>query len=251
MAKRGVRKARWFKVHAFANLLVCFTCLTSLFTVAVDPVDSMNCLKHSDRSLFGSASRWPLITINAVHVYHMIGGFNLGSADYFHHLLFIPLIGFPGQFYCYGALGNWQAFFISGLPGGLSYLFLALVKEGKMKKLTEKRYTANLNVWMRCPGILVVTVLGYCHLLHGRHLVPLPAILVQLLLPPYNALHYNKEATANYAVHYMLGLFKNEGAEFEKKICESSRGGFDDGLAFIAYRRGFELTPPPPPSPPP
>lgn len=51
--------------------------------------------------------------------------------------------------------------------------------------------------------------------------VPLPAILVQLLLPPYNALHYNKEATANYAVHYMLGLFKSEGAEFEKKICAS------------------------------
>ena len=39
VAKQGVRKARWFKVHAFANLLVCCTCITSLATVVVDPVD--------------------------------------------------------------------------------------------------------------------------------------------------------------------------------------------------------------------
>ena len=42
---------------------------------------------HVDRSFFGSASVWPLTIINSVHVYHMAGGFNLSSADYFHHLL--------------------------------------------------------------------------------------------------------------------------------------------------------------------
>jgi hypothetical protein len=47
----------------------------------------------------------------------MIGGFRLGPADYFHHCLFIPTISFPGQYYKWGPLANFQAFFISGLPG--------------------------------------------------------------------------------------------------------------------------------------
>ena len=35
--------------------------------------------------------------VNSVHLYHMLGGFVLSSADYFHHLLFVPLLGFPGH----------------------------------------------------------------------------------------------------------------------------------------------------------
>ena len=36
--------------------------------------------------------------------------------------------------------------------------------------------------------------------------VPTWALALQLLLPPYNALYYGKQAVANYAVHYMLDL---------------------------------------------
>ena len=32
-----------------------------------------------------------------------------------------------------------DSFFLSGLPGGLSYVMLVMVKEGKMAKLDEKR----------------------------------------------------------------------------------------------------------------
>ena len=73
---------------------------------------------YTDASLFGSASAWPLTIINSVHLYHMVGGFALTGADYFHHGLFIPTLGLPGQLLRWGPLANWQAFFISGLPGG-------------------------------------------------------------------------------------------------------------------------------------
>jgi len=65
---------------------------------------------------------------------------------------------------------------------------------------------ANLNTWLRTPGILTSTVLLYQALKLGRHQVPLWAALLQLFLPPYNALYFGKQATANYAVHYMLDL---------------------------------------------
>jgi hypothetical protein len=155
----------------------------------------------------------------------------LSGADYFHHLVFIPTIAFPGQVFRWGALGNFQAFFISGLPGGLDYCMLGLQKVGMLNAMTEKRVNANLNTWLRTPGILTSTVLLYQALKLGRYQVcrggstgdsrnsrppyppspgtlqvPLWAALLQLFLPPYNALYFGKQATANYAVHYMLNL---------------------------------------------
>jgi len=136
----------------------------------------------------------------------MIGGFRLSGADYFHHLVFIPTIAFPGQVFRWGSLGNFQAFFISGLPGGIDYFLLGLQKVKLLEGMTEKRVNANLNAWVRTPGILTSTVLLYQALKLGRYQVPLWAALLQLFLPPYNALYFGKQATANYAVHYMLNL---------------------------------------------
>jgi len=199
--------ARWFFVHALANALVVGASINSCIAVLRDPIHAMDACAHPDTSFFGSGSQWPLTLINSVHIYHMVGGFTLSSADYFHHLLFIPTLGFPGQYYLWGALANWQAFFISGLPGGCDYLMLGLLKIGWLKNsMLEKRASANLNTWLRAPGILVATVLLYQALVTGLYRVPFWAALLQLMLPPYNALYFGKQATANYAVHYMLAL---------------------------------------------
>merc|ERR1712110_711610 len=120
--------------------------------------------------------------------------------------LFIPALGFPGQIFRWGALANFQAFFISGLPGGITYLLLGLGKIGLVQSMVEKRATANLNTWVRAPGIMMAVVLLYQALLLDMHMVPRWALYVQLLLPLYNALYFNKQAVANYAVHYMLHL---------------------------------------------
>jgi hypothetical protein len=127
---KDVTIARWFFMHAIANALVCVTAAVSVVAAFADPLNAMDGVSHPDRSTFGSASVWPLTIINSIHVYHMIGGFNLTSADYFHHLLFIPLLGFPGQVFNWGAVENCGAFFISGLPGGVNYFALGLYKLG-------------------------------------------------------------------------------------------------------------------------
>lgn len=89
------------------------TALPSVIAVLKDPLNAMNAQHHSDTSMFGSGSVWPLTIINSIHVYHMIGGFGLSSADYFHHGMFIPTLGFPGQIFSFGAGANWQAFYVS------------------------------------------------------------------------------------------------------------------------------------------
>lgn len=83
---RDREQARWFFVHAFANALVVAASIESCSAVLRDPVHAMDPCAHPDTSFFGSGSQWPLTLINAVHMYHMIGGFALSPADYFHHL---------------------------------------------------------------------------------------------------------------------------------------------------------------------
>jgi len=206
---RTIRVTRWFFVHSFANFFVVLSALHSIKVVLTDPVHCGSGKVYTDRSFFGDASLWPLTIINSVHVYHMIGSFGLTPADYFHHLLFVPALGFPGQYFNWAALANWQAFFISGLPGGLDYFMLGLQKVGYLDHMMEKRVNANLNIWCRVPGILSATVLAYIHVLQfdGPRLgLEFFCLMLQLVLPGYNALYFCKQATANYAVHYMLAM---------------------------------------------
>ena len=58
-------------------------------------------------------------------------------------------------------VSNVIGFFLTGLPGGLDYFFLILVKLGKMEKLREKRYSTRLNVWLRGPGALSASFMLY------------------------------------------------------------------------------------------
>ena len=208
---KDVLHGRWFFIHAFANALVVITAMGSVISVLRDPFNAMEAESHPDISMFGSGSIWPLTIINSVHIYHMIGGFGLSAADYYHHLLFIPTLGFPGQIFAFGAGANWQAFFISGLPGGIDYFVLGLIRIGAAQKMFEKRLSANLNVWLRNPGILSATMILYQSLLYGKVSAPWWVCALQLILPPYNAMYYCKQSVANYAVHYMLGKLNMAG----------------------------------------
>ena len=228
---KEVRQARWFFTHAAANAAVVATGARAMHTLFIDPINAMDSAVYSDISLFGAASAWPLTYINAVHVYHMIGGFHvrvarcskrllhrpshptahlvlaalnrvyaqLTGADYFHHLLFVPALGLPGQMLLWGAVEPGGACFISGLPGGISYFMLGLIKLGKMDAMLEKRITANLNCWLRVPGILLSSFVVYQAILYGKHSVPMWPAVLQVVLPFYNSLFYCKQAVANCA----------------------------------------------------
>ena len=202
---RDVYPARWFFVHSFANLLVVIMSMKSIWAVLKDPLHAMDIETYPDRSFRSPATRWPLTIINSVHIYHMIGGFRLSGDDYFHHLVFIPTLGFPGQYFNWGPLGPWLGFFISGLPGGIDYFMLALVKIGALHRLTEKKISANLNAWCRCPGIMVTTVLFCQAVLYGYYNRDLPTIFIILyiVLPPYNGIYYGRQAVSNYTVNFI------------------------------------------------
>ena len=199
------KQARWFAIHAFANAFVVLTSVTSAYTVVVDPVHAMDSRVYNDHSLFGNASPWPILVVNAVHVYHMLAFSKLTSSDYFHHLMFIPTVGFFGQYYEWGAIRNFLCLFISGLPGGVDYCMLVLVKHGYVKVITQKRVCASLNTWVRAPGITYEVGLMYIGFMTGNTTVPWPVILMISVLSWFNAQYYCKQSVANYAITHVFG----------------------------------------------
>jgi len=142
--------------------------------------------------------------INAVHVYHVIA-FPLKADERFHHFVFIPLVGIPGQMYRWGALLNYTAFFISGFPGGISYFNLVLVKLSLMSKLRQKQIDKCLNVWCRGPGLVIAGLCHYLSIVHGNYSMPLAANLIAGIMTVFNGLYYGEMAVANYSTHVVLG----------------------------------------------
>ena len=58
--------------------------------------------------------------------------------------------------------------FISGLPGGVDYFMLMLVKLRYIDVITQKRVCASLNTWLRAPGITYEVGLMYISFVTGN-----------------------------------------------------------------------------------
>lgn len=101
----------------------------------------------------------------ALHFYHIICYYpKLRFDDWLHHILMIfvalPLaISTNG-----GSLLGHSLFYLTGLPGGIDYLLLFLVRNGFIKSITEKTINNYINLWLRAPGCIshsILTFVGY------------------------------------------------------------------------------------------
>jgi hypothetical protein len=91
----------------------------------------------------------------ALHFYHIIRYWQkFRYDDWLHHILMIG-IGLPiGWVMDSNSLLGYSLFFMTGLPGGIDYALLFLVRNGWMQKETEKNINAWLNTWIRSPGCI-------------------------------------------------------------------------------------------------
>lgn len=138
-------KARWFVVHAYANF----------FVVLFGAADVWTCLQDPFQAGKGDYNLIPFYFITGVHAYHMLAFSNLKVSDWVHHLLFSGVMCTFGMLDAWGPMQNLVGFFLSGLPGGIDYVLLTLVKHDVLHYLEEKKWNTRINVWLRCPGCLL------------------------------------------------------------------------------------------------
>ena len=78
-------------------------------------------------------------------------------------------------------------FFICGLPGGMDYVMLAMVKHGLLDAMAEKRYNARINVWLRAPGLVCC---AFAVWVASRQRDVGPGMLAAAVLVAVNGLYY-------------------------------------------------------------
>lgn len=206
----------WFETHAVANGMVVLWSIPSIIAWAANP-SSVVALSdenappamlagewYTPEIIFHQNNHWAIMCVIAVHTYHCMA-FPLSKQDIFHHFMFVPTIGVYGGFGVeWGPVRNCVAFFISGLPGGIDYVVLTLVKRGYLSKLFQKRLGSKINLWVRGPGIgVLLPFTCYLGIIEGKvtDTGTIIKIIMVALLCGYNGIHYMEMAIRNYQLH--------------------------------------------------
>lgn len=191
---------RWFMIHAMINMIIFILSLPGFFALLNSPFEAF-ASDGKEEFLFSSTSKWPLTLTVWLHFYHILGKFKVSNEDWFHHLIFISTLAFPGMIYDWGCFANYFAVFVCGFPGAMDYFLLSMQKMGYLDSWNQKRISANLNVWMRMPGVIFGIGIGYVLFRKKMYTVPSWALFLQLFLMPLNAVYYSKQSVINYVLH--------------------------------------------------
>ena len=188
-------KSRYFTLHACANTVTCLAAWPDVVRAYTD--DPHTVFLGPAYTMVGNSA-----TI-ALHLYHMMA-FKVTQADLFHHLTFVGCLCGPAiPFKQVGGIAiNLSCFFLSGLPGGIDYVMLVLVYEGKMAKATEKKWFSIINAYFRGPSMVVYAYLGWLALYHGNYCAPLPFAILIAVLHFFNGQYYSKQAVESAAVFF-------------------------------------------------
>ena len=127
-----IEKARYFCLHVILNGWVCYKVLDDTLYLLKNPNSALDLDYSKDGVLTTSV-------IAAFHIYHILFFTKLSNDDYIHHLISSILVGTIGVLLPFGRLSSLSNFTLCGLPGGIDYILLILLKYNIINKITEKR----------------------------------------------------------------------------------------------------------------
>lgn len=101
----------------------------------------------------------------ALHAYHCIYYWRKFKLDdWLHHILMIAVALPIGVSVPSGPLLGFSLFFTTGLPGGIDYFLLFLVRNSWLHRDIEKLVNARLATWVRGPGCIAQAALTCAYL---------------------------------------------------------------------------------------
>jgi len=201
-------KSRYFALHAVANAFTAIYAFPDVVRMSTDPFNSIGMASYT--MLANSA-------VASIHLYHCFF-FRLRWDDIMHHAVFVSIlcgIAIPFK-HTGGSLNCFGCFFLSGLPGGIDFVLLTLVKNGWMDPLAEKKWNSTINTWMRGPSMAIYAFVAWENWITGRTAaLPTWSLIVVAGLHFTNGQYYSQMAIGNYYERRALaGL---EGADSEGK----------------------------------
>ena len=189
-------KSQYFFLHFLFNIGLCYLVYNETLFCLLNPLK----IFEEDYSQVAIKST---IVISSFHVYHIIDKYTiLTKEDWIHYIvssIMIPIIGLCNPF---GKIISFSNFVMCGLPGGIDYLLLVLVKYNYLNRLTEKSINRWLNLLIRMHIQMLSCYLIFLNIYHNN-LIYNKYIIFGTILHTINSIYYCNKVVGNYHVmHY-------------------------------------------------
>lgn len=185
-------EGRYYINHFIGNMIISYY----TFSDFIYSITNFSNIIERDYSMV------PINITFALHFYHIVSYYyKLTFDDWLHHLL---MVGFclPGGLYAKaGVIINICLFFLSGLPGGINYLFLAFQRNDMVPRITQKRVNNFLNLWIRQPGCIYCSTLGVLYINYNYEQFNMLQIIINYLIGIsiyWNGIYFMEQVHANY-----------------------------------------------------
>lgn len=204
IVKPFLGKTRWFALHTIVNACVVYYVWYDVCALFQNPIKAFNRKPQYDA----------LDITVALHFYHMLFFKGLTRIDWIHHILMMGIA--IASYNCPNSVivtTNGLLFFLNGLPGGLDYFLLILVKYNLIHPIKEKELNSYLNVWIRSPGVLINTYNMYLTTVYANYT---PSLLMKYLILGilvWNAQYFTYRVIGNY-----FTKMTKKVDEFERRV---------------------------------
>jgi len=189
----------YFLLHFIVNLINTILLSPLIINLFMDPffhnyeIDNWNNLTYIYPMLIG------------LHTFHLVHNvLSLKYDEIIHHVL--------THIFWYGIYINNSVLYIapiiglSGIPGGLTYLMLFLQKINKIDRLTEKKISMYLNIWLRAPICIILATMMYFDNLENDNSYYLT--LFMILFTIINGIHFMHNIIESYYENYYANYYK-------------------------------------------
>jgi len=186
-------EGRYYLNHFIGNMMIVnytFPYLISSYTDNI--IEDTNMIENA------------IAIVYSIHIYHMIWYFSkLRYDDWLHHLLMVgvslPLTIVASN----NNLTGHCLFFITGLPGGIDYMLLFLIRNNIMDKMIEKKINRVINLWVRCPGCIATSTLIIYNIVKYYHTLTFAMLMASLIITGtvyWNGIYFMEQVVVNYAL---------------------------------------------------
>ena len=186
--------SRYYIIHVLFNTWITFLVIHDSIHSILYPLSVFN-NKYEDSALVSTTC------ISGFHLYHLISYSNLTIEDWLHHLVSTVFVAGLGIYLPFGKCPSLANLAMCGIPGGIDYFLLVLVKYNWIKKITEKFINKYLNLLFRWP---IMFLTSYIFLINVYHMnvdtTYFLFMIIGLALHCYNAIYYCDKVIGNYYI---------------------------------------------------
>ena len=206
----------YYLLHVFLNSYVISLTYTNFIEFILNPFSSYT---HYDYNSIKSSC-----VIIGFHIYHYIGAV-LDFETKIHHIVTVFITGLASIAVPAGISIGAINFIMCGLPGGIDYILLILLKYNIIHKLTEKNINRWLNLLIRMPGMMLCCWYIFLNIYYNKiQITKYIYTILGSILMLINSIYYCNKTVGNYHVR-LVQYNKNDKHEKDKKLLSLSDKG--------------------------